>query len=388
MINSIVRYISIIILRKIMLILRLFPVKNNRILFQAYSGKRICGSPKCIADKLISDFPGKYEIICGTVDVKKNFNKFPNYHLVKYNSLSYLYYYVTSAVYVTNMGPHKILQKRKGQLIINTWHGGGATKKDGIDRPGMNCVQKVINKKYGQGDVDIFLTSSDAFTKYTLNGAFGYYGKIVRSGLPRNDGLINNDNGESVKIRICNMFGIKKECKIVLFAPTWRNKPLDCNDRLDVGQLLQSLKVRFGDEWVLLYRGHNWDNDTNNYDRHMIDVGSYDEMQDLLLVSDVLITDYSSCAWDFALMDKAIFLYVPDIEEYRNDFSFYLPIEKWGYPYASSNTGLSNVILSFDKEEYLNNLHFCQNEMGMCETGKATETVCDIIDNYVEDKIL
>lgn len=384
--RNLLRYIAIRVLRIGTYVFRIFKIHENRILFQSYNGKNICDSPKYIADYILDRKLSKYEIVWAVMDIESNKKKYPNYIIVRYKSLKYLYYYATASIFVTNMGPYKIFKKRRGQFFINTWHGGGAYKRDGIDRPNMSKYQKLINRQYGQTEVDLFLSSCNAFTQNTLKGAFGYQGKVLDCGLPRNDILLHNKNVSLIKKQICYRYNIPENMKIVLYAPTWRDYQLNKDDEINCDILLYELKKKFGGEWVILSRGHNWSGEKDVNSINAINVSDYEEMQELLQITDILISDYSSCTWDFALTNRPVFLYVPDLEKYNNSFSFYTPICKWGYPYAITNDKLIKCIQNFDMELYLKNLHICQKSMGICETGYAREAVYHEIMNHRKDK--
>ena len=129
---------------------------------------------------------------------------------------------------------------------------------------------------------------------------------------------------------------------------------------------------------MLLYRGHYF-NPVSIHNNGSIDVSTYPDMQQLLCVIDVLITDYSSSIWDFSFTDKPAFLFVPDLEAYINDRDFYVPIDQWPYNYARNNLELQDIIQQYDPilQKQKNKKH---HEMFKSyETGKANEMVVDLI---------
>lgn len=91
------------------------------------------------------------------------------------------------------------MEYRKSQVIINTWHGGGAYKKTGVDNPYKNKWQILYNKNFGQAGVRLFLSSSEAFTKYAIRGAFEYKGEVLQCGLPRNDILLDKSKHDEIR---------------------------------------------------------------------------------------------------------------------------------------------------------------------------------------------
>ena len=110
---------------------------------------------------------------------------------------------------------------------------------------------------------------------------------------------------------------------------------------------------------------------------------SADMAQELLLASDVLLTDYSSCMWDFSLMKKPCFLYARDIDEYRGERDFYTPIESWPFPLAADNDGLEKVIAEFDEEAYRADAARHHAELGSTESGTAAKQCAERIVEFL-----
>ena len=111
-----------------------------------------------------------------------------------------------------------------------------------------------------------------------------------------------------------------------------------------------------------------------------------DDMQDLLLAADILINDYSSSMWDFAYTHRPCFIFATDIEHYIKTTSWYTPMEKWPYSIARSNEELKNNILAFRESDYAVAVAEHYETLGCCENGKATETLCKIIEKICFEK--
>ena len=103
-------------------------------------------------------------------------------------------------------------------------------------------------------------------------------------------------------------------------------------------------------------------------------------MQELLLVSDVLINDFSSCMWDFMLTKKPCFIFAKDLQHYIDTTDVYTPVSEWPFSKATSNEELVKNILSFDEKEYLCACKKHYTDLGGCETGKAAVLVADRIE--------
>lgn len=366
-----------------------FPIKNNRIVFSAYSGKSFSCNPKYIFKKLLELYPNTYDVIWAFNEPEKfDFLKGTGATIVKYKSLKYLYYVYTAKIYVDNVEHWSILRFRKKQIIINTWHGGGTFKQVGADRKDTNEIEKkhVIAK---MNRVNVFVTSSRIFTDTTLLGSFHYKNTIIESGMPRNDILINEQTNSKLREELLQYFQIEKSTHILMFAPTFRRNGNIPTTKIDFPKLISALKQKFGGKWLIFIRGHYYmefgqlSKEITECD-YIKDVSLYPDMQELLLVSDVLITDYSSSIWDFILMNKPVFLYTPDIKKYNQERTFYWPIEKWPCTYAETNGELINNILIYDNNSYVRVVQNYLKETESFEKGTASDTICKYIKSVTQ----
>ena len=155
---------------------------------------------------------------------------------------------------------------------------------------------------------------------------------------------------------------------------------------MDFARLKAALEARFGGEWVILLRMHYYlaDRAMAAAADYLRNATEYPDMQDLLLCADVLLTDYSSCMWDFSLMEKPCFLYARDIAEYRGERNFYTPIEGWPFPLASDNGELARAIADFDEAAYRTAVHRHHKELGSTESGTAAQQCVDRIAAFIK----
>ena len=116
----------------------------------------------------------------------------------------------------------------------------------------------------------------------------------------------------------------------------------------------------------------------------MIDVSAYPDMQEIMAISDILITDYSSTIWDFGLTNRPCFLYMPDLEQYANSRNFNIPIEEWPFPKATTIAEMNENILSYDENDYLKKLKKHYEELGSYEKGTACEQVASLIQKEIK----
>lgn len=382
--NTIIKVIN-----RLLYVFNIFKIKNNRIMCVAFHGNSYTCSPKYISEYLINKYNEDFEIIWAFKEKEKFADLLPDkIKSVKYKSIKYIYYALTSKVRINNAEEWIVIPKRQGQLLINTWHGGGLYKKVGLD---SKYVKEKLNGNDYYGNTDLFLASCGAAEEEMYYKSFNYKGKVLKSGLPRNDIFFTKNPSLEAKVR--SKLKIDKETKIVLYAPTFREESNKEFNSLNGKNLLDALEKRFGGKWKILYRSHLGTSAGIGIDRFKealedyMDVSSYADMQELLYISDVLITDYSSSIWDFSFKKKPCFLYVPDLESYiTEERNFYFDIYTWGFPVCKSNEDITNSIFKYDEEDYINKMEKHHKDLRSYENGNATEQVCNYIVDFCSER--
>ena len=356
---------------------RLLPMQS-KVSFIAFSGRQYSDSPRRISELLLKTNPEIRQVWAFNEPEKFRFLEEKGIKVVKYKSLPYLYHVMTAKVYVDNAEFWSILKFRPGQMVLQTWHGGGAYKKVGGHRIDVNAREQrhAVEK---MNKITLFLSSSRAFTNFAIRNAYQYRGEVLECGLPRNDDLLHPDPAAAERVR--QALNIPQGARVLLYAPTFRNShSLDLYD-VDFARLKASLEARFGGQWVVVLRMHYY-----LADRAMAvqapwlhNATDYPDMQELLQCADVLLTDYSSCMWDFSLMHRPCFLYARDIEEYRGERDFYTPIESWPFPLAADNDALVRAIADFDEQKYRADVDHHHRELGSTESGTAAKQCAERI---------
>ena len=361
---------------------RLLPLKK-RVSFIAFSGRQYSDSPRRISEQLQGEHPEIPQVWAFNEPEKFRFLEEKGIKVVKYKSLEYLYYVMTSKVYVDNAEFWSILKFRPNQMVLQTWHGGGAYKRVGGHRIDVNRreQQHAVEK---MNKITLFLSSSRAFTKFVIRDAYQYQGEVLECGLPRNDDLLLPDPAAGERAR--QTLNIPGDAKVLLYAPTFRNShSLDLYD-VDFARLKGALEARFGGTWVIVLRMHYYLSDKAMASQapYLRNATDYPDMQELLLCADALLTDYSSCMWDFSLMHRPCFLYARDIAQYRGERDFYTPIESWPFPLAADNDALEKVIAGFDERAYRADVDRHHAELGSTESGTAAKQCVERIAAFLE----
>ncbi|MCD8313588.1 MAG: CDP-glycerol glycerophosphotransferase family protein [Bacteroidales bacterium] len=283
----------------------------------------------------------------------------------------------TSKVIVTSIDyPHTI--KRHGQVCICTWH-GFAFKYVGMDEKSCSS-EKSEYVKMRNRMTDIYIASSEHDTT-VYRQSFVSGAPIYDLGSPRNDILF--DEGFD-KYQVYDRLGIDHSKKIALYAPTFRDDVATSLEKyvIDCNEVVQSLNKKFGGEFVFVYRFHPLLSrfaDSAEQFAGCINATSYPDQMELLAAADVLISDYSSIAWDYSLTRRPVFMLQNDLEEYERERGFYFPPEEWPYERAFDNEELCNKILDFNGDEYLKRIEAFIGKYKSYDDGHASDRCCDLI---------
>lgn len=368
--------------------LRLFPVKRKTMIFTGLTGggdtyEYSC-NPMYLSKYIDSCLPGEFRIYWVVSNPGKYQGKEKNVVFLRHYTLRSFFYLLTCKVVVTNGSYAPWFRFRKRQYVINTWHGGGAYKKIENDKPDANYATRK-RAEFCDKNVDLFLSSCTMATEKLIRGAFLYHGEVLEVGTPRNDHLVNQDvDGDTKTVR--EHYGIGFDEKILLYAPTYRQTDREIS--LDAEKLLQLLE-KDGQRWCILFRPHRYqDRDTHirAVGKQVIFAHDYPDMQQLLAAADILITDYSSCFWDYSFLYRPCFLYVPDLEEYRKGTGFYVEIEKWPFPQAKNWDELKYLIENYDEKQAKEQIDKHHQYMGSCETGNACRLTARKMIDICEEK--
>ncbi len=376
------KYLICILLMSLLKVLWIFPINKFKILFISFDGKQFSDNPK-----YLSDYIKKVNSKCSLWWAFRDCSKFSyleeeDYKLVNISSVAFLFTFVSSRVIITNNFLPSYLPIRKSQIVLNTWHGGSPLKTVGLADKGTTGYDlyffKLHAKKYSA-----FISSSKFMTEDVFKKSFNYQGKILNYGMPRNSVLLSLHEDKINNVYKYYKLEKREDIGIVLYAPTFRGNAdsisfLPREDQLDINMCLRSLEKRFNKKYYFLFRAHYAMNIEIKNDK-VIMATDYPDMQELLCAADILITDYSSCMGDMALMRKPVFLYAPDIEEYIKDRGFYWDIFTLPFPIALSGDKFRNIIENFDEKKYSAGIDEYLDKLGSYDNADSVERTCQWI---------
>lgn len=357
----------------------IFKIKNNKVVVVSYFGKGYGDSGKYICNEL-----NRRNKDIDIVWLSKNTSsKFPSFvRVVKYNSLKSFYELATAKVWIDNSRKRPYITKRKNQFYMQTWHSNLRLKK--IEKDAENDLDKqyIWYAKRDSEMADAIIAGCD-FSYNTIKNSFWYDGPIYKTGIPRCDELFNNS--PEVLSDIKNKLGIAEIDNIILYAPTFRkNSEISlCNFEL----LTNKLKLKYNDNFVLLVRFHPISKYTINENDYLKNVTDYPDIQELIKVSDVLITDYSGCMFDAAIARKKCILYIPDYEEYlKKERDIYFKFDELPFEKTYNESELTDAIINFDVKKYNSRLKKFLNQINSYEDGHASERVVDLIEEVLANE--
>jgi CDP-glycerol glycerophosphotransferase len=232
---------------------------------------------------------------------------------------------------ISNDDMHAEYRKRDGQIYLQTWH-GTPLKRIGFDveRPQFASGTAYLGHLAEEVPKWDLLLSQNAFSTPIFRRAFRFGGEVCEYGYPRNDILARGDE-RAAEVR--RSLGIPAGKRVILYAPTWRDNQFYASGRyrFDLRLDLEAAWGELGRDHVILIRGHHHSAKDVQVSRHAgfaINVTAYPRIADLFLISDALVTDYSSVMFDFAVTRRPMIFFTYDLETYRDQLrGFYFDFE-------------------------------------------------------------
>lgn len=355
-------------------IFSILPKDPNKAVCQSYYGRGFSDSPKAIAEELLSRGWKVYWTVKGPEEAKSLPEKVTP---LTVDSAKAIYHLCTAGVWADNSRKWSYTRKRGKTLYVQTWHGFPLKRIEG-DAGDALPPDYIRSAKKDSQMADLFLSDSRFLTEI-YRRAFWYGGEILECGFPRND-ILTQAHPE-IAARVREMLSVGPGKKIALYAPTFRkDMGLEVYD-MDYARVCRALERRFGGEWVILARLHpNIAAKAKELDLDPVYVknaSDYPDIQELYLASDLLLTDYSSVMFDFLNTGRPCFLYVNDLQAYRNDRNFTLDLDKLPFPRAENNEELEQIIAEFDEESAAAARERFTEEFGFVQGGSAAKQTAD-----------
>lgn len=372
-----------------------YAIDNKVVLFETFGGRTYACSPKALYEQMISmkEF-NDYKFVWAFQDVNMHeVKKNDNLIVVKTGSKEYYKYCSIAKYWIVNSVVSDFISKKNDQVYVQCWH-GTPLKRLRCDIEVNGSVMNTINEIKKKNDVDAkrfdYFLSPSKFASEKFISAFnlkklGKENIIVEKGYPRNEFLFKYTD-KDVK-RIKKVFGIPKDKKIIFYAPTFR----DNQHSSDIGYTynlnidFDSLRDKFSKEYVILFRPHYYvanSFDFKKYEGFVYDASKHDDVNECYVISDILITDYSSVFFDFANLKRPMLFYMYDLDEYKGKLrDFYMSLDELPGPIVEIQSDLEKEIakLSSYWKKYEKKYKTFNNKYNYLDGNDCSKKVLDVI---------
>ena len=370
-----------------------YKVDDKMIFFEAYDGRNYACSPKAIYEYMINNkkykdykfvwafkYPNKYKFDDNTI-------------VVKSNSKECFKYLASSKYWIVNSLIDVAIKKKKNQIYLQCWH-GTPLKKLRYDIEVKGSVLNTIEEIRKRNDLDAikfdYFISPSKFCTEKFTSAFnleklGKKNIIIEKGYPRNDYLFNYKKGDINRIK--KDLKLPKDKKIILYAPTFRDNQhtSGVGYTYNLGIDFDKMKNELSRDYIILFRTHYFVSnsfDFSKYENFIYDVSNYDDINELYIISDLLITDYSSVFFDFANLKKPMLFYMYDLDDYKNNLrDFYFDLKILPGPIVKQEDELIKAIKNIDNYDKIYHDKYVKfnEKFNYLDDGKATERVMEVI---------
>lgn len=356
------------------------PLLSKTIVYESYLGASLSCNPLAMYNALIND-PRYSEwthiwVVNETCHPPLELSLRSDTVFIKRQSDAYAKYLATASHLINNVTFPEWFIRREEQYYLNTWHGtplkhmGHDVRDDfmahkNISRNFLQCTHIINPNRY---------TTDLMLEKHEVNGV--YSGLIAETGYPRVDALSNRSSQELIELR--QQLDIFDEKPIVLYAPTWRG--LHGNVQVDVERLKDDLHTMVDDTYHLIFRGHHFSEALVAGSSLPVIIAPHSfETCDLLAITDVLITDYSSIFFDYLSTKRPIVFYTYDIEEYTKSRGLYIGFEDLPGQVCLEASELKNKVLDLTNEQYVadHNHEEAVSKFAYLDDGFATKRAID-----------
>lgn len=344
---------------------KILPINNNRVLLDSWKGQNLKGSIYAIYEELAKRNYLQIILVGNNENLLSNKVK-----VVDSKSIKYIYYLATSKYWIVDTLYYDYFKPRKETKYILIWHAAGVFKKFGISS--VEDSKKLVNiyKRNGINLTNLVVSSEKVKDIYSKE-LYVHEEKIISLGLPRTDIFLENDNNEKEKIYLKYNIDINK--KLILYAPTFRGEGItEFNFNLDLNMFIKNISKNY----TVIIKLHP--NNYINYEKikkiENVYVSKDDKLEDLMRASDILITDYSSIIFEYSLLERPMFFYSYDLNQYiKNGRGFYFDYYEFVPGPISFNTQeLIKQIKEYSIKDYIDKIKYIKDNYQIHD-GKCTE---------------
>ena len=360
-------------------------------------GKRYADSPRAIYEYMLndpdySDYSFVWAFVADELDKYEFLNSNERTRVIQYGTEEYYKVYATAKYWINNSRTVLVIKPRKEQVFVQCWHGTPLKRLAyDIQVEGNNDLhnKKDLCRRYtADAKKYTYMLSPSKFCTEKFTSSFGLkkIGKeniFIEEGYPRNDFLKNFTEEDTARVR--KALGVPEDKKLILYAPTWR----DNQHVAGTGYVFESpidfdaLREEIGEEYAVLFRPHYFVAnafDFSKYEGFVYNVADYPDINDLYIIADALITDYSSVFFDYSILERPIIFYMYDLEFYKDTVrGFYISLDELPGPIIEKEAELVEKIKTMGEwtatDEYRRKYEEFAGKFTYLDDGHASDRV-------------
>lgn len=351
---------------------KILPLKKHTVILATNRSYELEGNLKCINDEL-----NKHKEFRTIVYLKED--KVTKKNLIK------MYYNFARAKYIILDDYYRQLYGYKfkdNAEVIQVWHACGAFKKFGFSAIGQGDSNSASFEKKAHSHYTKVITSSKEINKHYAEAFNISEDKVLDLGVPRTDSILDSEYRQFIRLKLEKEYPALKGKKVITYAPTFRGGPKERKNfkcELDYMRIIDTL----GDDYVVVLKLHPIVDEESvyipeEYQDKVLNLTRYKDINDLLTMTDILITDYSSVIFEYSLLERPVILFAYDLENYLDERNFYYDYEKFvPGPIVYNNDQIIELIKnnSFDLEK----VKLFKNKFFDDVDGKSTQRIVEFL---------
>ncbi len=378
-----------------------YDVDEKTILFETFNGRTYGCSPKAIYEKMLEMPEFKdYKFIWSFVNpLKHEVKNSKNLLIVEHGSHDYYKALSISKYWIVNSIIEESITKKDNQIYVQCWH-GTPLKRLRCDIEVDGAILNTVEEIRKRNDIDAkrfdYFISPSKFCTEKFTSAFnlknlGLENIIIEEGYPRNDSLFHYTEKDVERIK--KKYHLPNDKKIIFYLPTFRDNQHESGVgyTYNLGIDFEALQQKFQDKYVILFSPHYFvakQVDVSKYKGFVVDVTENDDINDLYIISDFIMTDYSSVFFDFANLKRPMLFYMYDLDIYKGKLrDFYLSLDELPGPITETQEELEKALetLEEDSIKYQEKYSKFNRKFNYLDDGNASERVIKVIFNLKGD---
>lgn len=363
---------------------RILPVSSKIILFGSSMGRNYTGNPRYIYEEMVAQgLDKKYHCIWIFEDTSQEIPG--NAKKIKRQRFQYLYYFARAKVWIFDCRLPPYLVKKKNVHYFQTWHGTPlkrlALDMEVVNMGGETNIEHYRTQFKRNTSTWDYLISQNHFSSEIFKRCFDFHKTMLEIGYPRNDCLILHNNMEYC-MNLKKKLGLPLDKKILLYAPTWRDDQFYDGENYKFVSFLdfELMQEELGEEYAIIVKYHYLVRDSLDWKRFEGFVFQYNaaqEISELYLASDMLLTDYSSVMFDYSLLKRPMLFYAYDLNQYRENLrGFYFDLlEEVPGPVSQTTRELIRDIRNYNADDWKEKYDTFSAKYNHADNGMASQTV-------------